>query len=66
MLYESNREDRYNDYVAVVQRTMLDLEAARYGADITLPRYTEYMYPETIKHESAKEIKAQILEKLQQ
>jgi len=45
---------------------MLDIIAARYGAEFSLPKYIEYMYPETIKHESAKEITNQILQKLRQ
>ena len=64
LLEENQRADRYNDYVAVVQRGLLSVIAARSGIEIKLPEYIEYMYPETIKKESAEEIKAHILEQL--
>lgn len=62
---EEDRSDRYNDYIAVVQKGLLDVIAARLGVKITLPSYTELMYPETIKkNEDPEQIKAHILEKL--
>ena len=66
MLYECQQEDRYKDYTAVVQKVTLDIIAARTGADINLPKYIEYMYPETVKKETPEDIKAHILEKLRQ
>lgn len=64
MIYEENREQKYKDYVAVTQRGLLGILGAYYGADISLPQYVEYMYPETVKHETSEEIKSRIIKAL--
>ena len=65
MLDESEKQEKYNDYVGVVQRCILSILANQAGQDIDIPGYVEFMYPEEVRHESAEEIINRILSELQ-
>ena len=63
MLEERRMQDKYRDYMGVVQRSILAILADQSGYELDLPGYIDFMYPDTA---SAEEIKQRILDKLRE
>ena len=59
-------ERKRNDYIAVAQSTVAHMIGAYLGAEIGLPNYIEYMYPDKVKKDTrtSKEIIGDLIDKL--